>query len=625
MLIPFLKKSLTARLVFSFFLLSLLSVGLSGLIASLQARRALQDSMLERLGVVASLKEDALKRWVQDQIESLRLFADMELTQRMKNLQGRDVSEVRTVLSPLLKAVAMRKPEWQELFVLSSRGQVLVSTDEAHEDEYLLLDTYFIEGQKGVFVQKVYPSPLTLKPTISIAMPLTSAANGPVLALHLNLEGMEQIILAYTGLGRESEAYLVGTYNEFISGERFGTDEFPRGIHSPGIEAALQGRNGTARYENYRGVPVLGAYRWIRELGVALITEVPQDLAFAPARRLVSLLLLSGLGLTLILAAAVYLLARQIARPILDIAATARTLADGDLQARTHVQAQDETGALAGAFNTMAARLAALYADLRLEIAERKAAEEKRNQVLLELEEKNAELEKFTYTVSHDLKSPLVTIKGYLGFLQKDIEAGNRERVERDLAYIGNAADTMNVLLQELLELSRVGRLVNPSEAVALSVLVDEAVKLVSGQIHERGITVSVEPGMPVVQGDRVRLLEVFQNLIDNAAKFMGDQAAPCIKVGAAVRDGDVLCYVRDNGIGIESPYLEKIFGLFERLETGTEGTGVGLTLVRRIVEVHGGHIWAVSEGTGTGCTMYFTLPLTRAGGPPLTPVESSP
>ena len=226
-----------------------------------------------------------------------------------------------------------------------------------------------------------------------------------------------------------------------------------------------------------------------------------------------------------------------------------------------------------------------------------------------QLEAKNDELERFTYTVSHDLKSPLVTIKGFLGLLARDIADGNTERMQQDMERIGDAADKMARLIGELLELSRIGRQMNVPEAVALGELAQEAVDQLAGPIAVRGIRVEMTPEMPVTWGDRVRLLEVFQNLIDNAVKFMGDQPKPRVEVSAQPCDGMVLCFVRDNGIGIAPEYHKNIFGLFNRLNQRIDGTGIGLTLVKRIVEVHGGRIWIESDGKGNGSTFYFTLP----------------
>ncbi len=251
---------------------------------------------------------------------------------------------------------------------------------------------------------------------------------------------------------------------------------------------------------------------------------------------------------------------------------------------------------------------------LAAEIVERRRAEQELAANNAELEVKNAEMERFIYTVSHDLKTPLVTIKGFLGYLNRDAAAVKTdpragERVDHDVARIGMAADTMHRLLEDLLELSRVGRLMNPPEAVALSALAKEAAALASGRITERGVELAIEEAMPEAHGDRLRLLEVYQNLIDNAAKFSGDQPSPRIEVGAREDSGEVLCWVKDNGAGIEPRYQEKVFGLFERLDQQVPGTGVGLALVKRIVEVHDGRCWVESEGAGHGSTFFFTLP----------------
>jgi PAS domain S-box-containing protein len=253
-----------------------------------------------------------------------------------------------------------------------------------------------------------------------------------------------------------------------------------------------------------------------------------------------------------------------------------------------------------------------LYGD---NITERKQVESQREELIRELEAKNAELERFTYTVSHDLKSPLVTIRGFLGLLEKDALAGNTERVKADTARITEATRKMLQLLNELLELSRIGRLMNPPELLPFNVIVQGAVELLHGQIEARGAQVILSSDLPVVYGDRIRLIEVMQNLVDNACKFMGDQAEPRITIGqrGIDHDGKPILFVQDNGMGIDPRYHEKVFGLFDKLDAQGEGTGVGLALVKRIVEVHGGRIWVESAGNGQGTTFLFTLPLKPA------------
>jgi len=245
-----------------------------------------------------------------------------------------------------------------------------------------------------------------------------------------------------------------------------------------------------------------------------------------------------------------------------------------------------------------------------VDITGRKKMEMQREQLIQELEQKNAELERFTYTVSHDLKSPLITIRGFAGLLEEDALKGDITRTRQDISRIIAAADKMQHLLTDLLNLSRIGRLINPPEDVPLGMIIQEAVDLLAGSIKEHGICVEVAPNLPTVHVDHTRIREVYINLIENAIKFTKRVDHPTIEAGMRKEKGETVFFVRDNGIGIEPRYLSKIFGLFEKLDGRSEGTGIGLAIVKRIIEVHGGRIWAESEGPGKGTTICFTLPL---------------
>ncbi|HEX5660024.1 MAG TPA: PAS domain S-box protein [Polyangiales bacterium] len=240
------------------------------------------------------------------------------------------------------------------------------------------------------------------------------------------------------------------------------------------------------------------------------------------------------------------------------------------------------------------------------DLSERKERED-------ELTRINDELMRFAYTVSHDLKSPLVTIRSFLGYLKEDLASHDYERVARDIAHMERAAERMGCLLDDVLELSRIGRKVNPPERVELAELVRAASELVAGRMAAAGAELVLLARGIVLWGDRSRLLEVFQNLIDNAVKFAQPGVPPRIVITADRQLGELVIAVRDNGIGIDPRYHHKLFGLFEKLHAQAEGTGIGLALVKRIMEVHGGRVWVESDGEGTGTAVCFVLPGTTA------------
>jgi two-component system, LuxR family, sensor kinase FixL len=242
------------------------------------------------------------------------------------------------------------------------------------------------------------------------------------------------------------------------------------------------------------------------------------------------------------------------------------------------------------------------------DISERKRAEADREALITELEAKNEELERFAYTISHDLKTPLITIRGFLKWVERDARDGNAVRLHENLRRITAAAGKMEHLMDSLLRLSRAGQAADMTEEIVFAELAQEAIELVNGRIAANGVTVEIDPDLPVVHGDRSRLLEVVLNLVDNAIKFMGEQKRPKVKIGVRHDDQQTVIYVRDNGIGIEPRFHNEVLGLFEKLNPEIEGSGVGLALVKRIVEQHGGSLWVESEGLGKGSTFCFSL-----------------
>jgi len=237
--------------------------------------------------------------------------------------------------------------------------------------------------------------------------------------------------------------------------------------------------------------------------------------------------------------------------------------------------------------------------------------EKKLEAALDELAEKNTELETFVYTVSHDLKTPIVTIEGFIGALREDFGNLIDENAEKYLNYMSDASRKMELLINDLLYLSRIGRLPERKIEFSFDDLMEKVLKTLQPFIDESGVTLNVEKGLPLIYGEMERLSQVMENLLSNAVKYIGkENPSPRIDVGAMEQGGQKVFFVRDNGIGIEKNYYQKIFEIFQRLPSGKkigEGTGVGLTIVKRIIEHHGGKIWLESE-LGKGTTFYFTL-----------------
>jgi signal transduction histidine kinase/DNA-binding response OmpR family regulator/HAMP domain-containing protein len=384
------KKSLMARLVGYFLLLSLATVSLVGVIAYIRAREALKRSVFDRLDAVAVLKEDELNRWIDDQRRDVVFIAWLpEVRAQAGSLLSRPSSDPEyqtayALLTEYLKFVITSTSDSSELFILDLDGNIVLSTDKEREGVSQAEALYFLQGQSRL-TQHVYTSPLTGEPTITIATPLFDERKRRVgvLASHLNLARIDRLILERTGLGASGETYLVNTSNVFVSAEAlFSGQEFPGGIHSEGIDAALQGLDGSGLYLNYAGIPVIGVYRWVDDREVALLAEMSQAEAFAPARTLAWTTLLIGSISVGLLALGVYLLARQVARPILAITDTATQVAAGDLAQTAPVLTEDEVGVLAHAFNQMTAQLRLLYEHLEEQVAERTVALSRANEQL---------------------------------------------------------------------------------------------------------------------------------------------------------------------------------------------------------------------------------------------------
>ncbi len=360
------NRSLRARLVGYFLLLSSVTVAVVGIVVYARATDDLTKSVFERLNAVAEVKADSLDRWIDEQrrnvvfVGSIPGVGDEARIFLAEDSTPEERAAAREVLAKTLNVVVQQTADAQEFMIVDLDGTIALSTVPEHEGRSVKEEFFFNNGVSHTTVQNAYASALTGRPTITISNPLFDADGRGrrvgVLAGNLNLERIDRIVLERTGLGEGGATYLVGKDHRFIHA-RLNQGEFVDGVRSTGIDRALSGQSGQALYTDYQGTPVIGVYRWLDEHGDALIVELPQSEAFAPAQELALTILVVGLLSALLLAIGIWLVARQVTRPILRLASTATAVAGGDLTATAPVTSQDEVGQLTGAFNDMTAQL----------------------------------------------------------------------------------------------------------------------------------------------------------------------------------------------------------------------------------------------------------------------------
>jgi PAS domain S-box-containing protein len=394
------KRSLIVQLIGYFLLLSFVSVGTICFVAFLQAREALKQSVFERLSLTATLKEDELNRWVEDQREEITTLVQLPgVREHLPLLLDRNISAAQKrqayqELSASLSAIATNHSSLEEILVLTNGGKVILSTNKAAENTYesLVQFSYLPQNQQSNFSPNFYPSPITGKPRMTFAASVKDRNNRQIgtIAIHLELSRIDDIIRKRTGLGETGETYLVGNtlpnqggyferYTVFVS-EALPEESAPlpsssqKNVYSEGIARAARGHSGAGTYRNYRGTEVIGVYRWLEKHDLALLAEITTQEAFTPARQLAQTIFITGLSLAGLLAIGVYFGTRRIARPILAITHTATQVAAGDLTSTAPVSSSNEIGTLARVFNQMIEQLRTLYSHLEAKVEERTLA-----------------------------------------------------------------------------------------------------------------------------------------------------------------------------------------------------------------------------------------------------------
>ena len=540
-----LRKSLFAQLVAYFSMLSVITVGAVAVGSYFQARNSLEQEVINRLTVSAQLKSYQLKKWVEGQLRDILLVSEeTEIRGALTVLLNGDPATsayqaAYQTIDEYVTRLTEVKPNLQTIHITRNSGFVVFASDDPSiEGTYRPLGdptTYYTRDRLNVVVPNFYLSAQDQQAAITVATPIVDEQGTRMAALvvNLNLEEVDTLIRENTGLGETAETYLVADTQGktvFISRQLNGAvaeTESLSDVSSPAIDSAIQQQSGFGRYTNYRGVPVVGVYRWLPEQNLALIAELSQAQAFLPARNLAQNIVLIGLLSSGVLLMGVYVLSRQITQPLVAMSDAAKRLAAGDLDQAVPVVASNEVGVLAQTFNQMAGQLKTSFATLEQRVVERTTELETAKQ---RADAANRAKSEFLANMSHELRTPL---NGILGYGQILLRSPDLPEVGRNgVQVIQQCGTHLLTLINDILDLSKIEarRLELLPEPTHLPSLLQSIVDLFQMRTQEKGIELTYQASSRLPNGvmvDAKRLRQGLLNLLGNATKFTDRGRSP--------------------------------------------------------------------------------------------------
>ncbi|MBM2839449.1 MAG: sensor histidine kinase [Deltaproteobacteria bacterium] len=550
---------------------SIIPLTIISLISYILAEKTITEEGLLHLQAIANIQKHRVEEMISRNKERLDLITSripmrVAMLEFMKTGDRKYLELVISALSGAKEAVK----DIKKVYILSLDGRVVASTDRAmHGADHSGME-YFTRG-KGGYSLDLFSSEAKGEVRNYISAPIYHEGKAiGVMVAEVSFESIAAITKDYTGLGKTGESLLAKRDKDgdalYIVPLRFDPRAAlqrkisKRDLHVSTTQALLKNERASTDEIDYRG---------------------------------------NVITLVLILACAFYA-ARSFTRPIVGLTLAAKRISEGDLSVRAMVTSTDEIGDLERYFNKMAEELIAANVSLEQRVKNRTA----------QLEAANKELEAFSYSVSHDLRAPLRSLSGFGEMLAKRAAGTLDEKNLHYLNVITESAKQMGRLIDELLSFSRMGRAEMMKTVVNIDRLVKEAVQELEAEVKQ-GDMVWEFGQMPDVYGDPSMLKQVVINLVSNALKFSRTRLQAKIEIGC-IPDGqdEITFYVKDNGVGFDMQYANKLFSIFQRLhrQDEFEGTGIGLANVKRIIQRHGGRVWA--EGRkDEGATFFFSLP----------------
>lgn len=585
-------QSLKARLRFLGIALVLM-VGLLTISSySFLQYRQTENNQINSMRKDGGIQQTAIDNWVATRASEIRNLANMQSTVEL------NIDEIEKNLI----FFASHQQEFEAVSFANKEGIVEFSTMN-QIGAYFTERTYWEEAAKGrEYISDVLMGKVTKQPTILFSAPVMNKNKQfeGVIYGTVSLKTIDQFMEQFQS-GDSGESYLIDRNGYLITQSRFAGNwkilEYK--LNSDILERAKQGVQSASTYENYRGKQVFGTYQLVNNGKWIAVNEIERNEVYRTFnQQLIVMIIIIGIVLTfgiIVMLRISYL----IEYPVHHLLKGVQRMKKGDYQYKIDYSgmksAPVELLQLCEAFNQMSRNIQ----DNELELKRQKE----------ELASSNAELEQFAYVASHDLQEPLRMVASYVQLLAKRYQGKLDQDADDFIYYAVDGSQRMQNLINDLLVFSRVGTKGKELRSVDFEVVLHHVLANLQHAIQESDARVTHDP-LPTLMADSTQMVQLLQNLIGNAIKFRDANRAPIIHIGIKQQDKEWLFSVQDNGIGFDPRYRDRIFLIFQRLHNKTkyQGTGIGLSICKKIVERHGGKIWVESEA-GHSTTFYFTLP----------------
>ena len=614
-------KSLAARmslLLVSILLITAISFGVT---AYMVTKGILETLALDKLNSLATAKRNAIEDKFSDYLTKQHAYFTFALEQEVVKALlpevGDDIILSQNRLRSHLRGVSIMLEEIDRVEVVGPDGVVVISTDRSREETSV---SYSMSFQKGLLRENI--SDISVDEGniyVYTSGPIFDDVGETlaVIMLRINASGILSITGEYTGLGETGETVLGarrGNKVHFLAPLRFDPDlSTIRPASASGERArpmihATSRQSGTIRAHDYRDVNVVAAFRPLETTGWGIVVKQDEEEIFAGIRKLREYLVLATLFLITVCVALVLPVVRRFTRPVTDLVDATNAVATGRLDTEVSEIGDEEIVKLARSFNNMVKRLKEAQEELSISNSSLKEQS-------LALSRSQKDMETFVYSISHDLKTPVVSIRGMVDMLKDDLGDKLTGDPKIYLEHIDNSILRMNQLIQDVLEMSRVGRIDTTPEQINTEKIVKDVIAHETRALSDdRSVEFVVAQDLPDAYCNAKRLHQIFSNLINNALKFTAGVPNARIEIGwkRPQKPEDkkgTLFFVTDNGPGIQANDQEKIFDMFRRLHgPEVEGTGMGLAFIKSILASIGGSI-CVQSSVGDGTTFFFTIP----------------